>query len=171
MPFSTFTQLSLNVIFAEADFVIPSGYAELPWKTMNIKYKINEPITTDQFISLLESSTLGQRRPIDDKACMQGMISNSNLIVSAWDNGILIGIARSLTDFHYACYLSDLAVSKKYQKAGIGKQLQILTQRQLGPRCNLILVAAPAANSYYDHLGYKNNKRCWILERDSSIRS
>jgi len=138
---------------------------------MSIKYKINEPITTEQFIELLESSTLGERRPIEDKVCMKGMISNSNLIVSAWDNGELIGIARSVTDFHYACYLSDLAVSKKYQKAGIGKQLQILTQKQLGPKCKLILIAAPAANSYYEHIGYNNNQRCWVLERKSRISS
>lgn len=138
---------------------------------MSIEYKINAPITVAQFISLLKSSSLGERRPVDDRACMQGMISNSNLTVSAWDNTELIGIARSMTDFHYACYLSDLAVSKKYQKAGIGKQLQILTQKQLGPKCSLILIAAPAANSYYAQIGYTHNQRCWVLEPDSSIRS
>ena len=98
---------------------------------MNIEYKINEIITTDQFIDLLKSSTLGERRPIEDRECMAGIVSNSNLTVSAWHNGKLIGIARSVTDFHYACYLSDLAVSKEHQKSGIGKQLQILTQEQL----------------------------------------
>jgi GNAT superfamily N-acetyltransferase len=138
---------------------------------MGIKYKINESITLEQFIELLKSSTLGERRPINDRVCLEGMISNSNLIVSAWDNGELIGIARSITDFHYACYLSDLAVSKKYQNAGIGKQLQILTQKQLGHRCKLILIAAPAANSYYEHIGYSNNQRCWVLDRESRIGS
>ena len=97
------------------------------------------------------------------------MISNSNLIISAWENDNLIGIARSVTDFHYACYLSDLAVSKSYQKKGIGKQLQIMTQEQLGPKCKIILIAAPAANEYYEHLGFTNNPRCWMLERNASI--
>ncbi|WP_345878608.1 GNAT family N-acetyltransferase [Shewanella algae] len=115
---------------------------------MSIEYKINEPITTDQFIELLANSTLGERRPINDRECMEGMISNSNLTVSAWHNGSLVGIARSVTDFHYACYLSDLAVSKEHQKSGIGKQLQILTQEQLGPKCKLILIAAPAKNGH-----------------------
>jgi ribosomal protein S18 acetylase RimI-like enzyme len=136
---------------------------------MSIKYKINHPISTDQFVSLLADSTLGERRPIQDRECMEGMISNSNLIVSAWDSGTLVGISRCMTDFHYACYLSDLAVSKKYQKMGIGKQLQILTQEQLGPRCKLILIAAPAANQYYEHIGFSNNSRCWVLERDENI--
>mgnify|MGYP000448145004 FL=1 len=138
---------------------------------MSIEYKINHPISADQFISLLADSTLGERRPIQDLECMAGMISNSNLTVSAWDSEKLVGISRCMTDFHYACYLSDLAVSEKYQKLGIGKQLQILTQDQLGPRCKLILIAAPAANSYYEHIGFSNNPRCWVLERDASIHS
>jgi GNAT superfamily N-acetyltransferase len=140
-------------------------------ENMNIEYKINEPVTGKQFITLLEASTLGERRPIEDHDCMEGMIANSNLTVSAWHNGNLVGIARSVTDFHYACYLSDLAVSKEYQKSGIGKHLQMITQQQLGSKCKLILIAAPAANQYYEHLGFTNNRRCWVLPRESSISS
>jgi GNAT superfamily N-acetyltransferase len=136
---------------------------------MSIEYKVNEPITADQFIALLEASTLAERRPIEDKECMEGVIANSNLTVSAWKNGELIGIARSVTDFHYACYLSDLAVCETHQKSGIGKKLQILTQQQLGPKCKLILLAAPAANAYYEHIGFNHNPRCWVLDRESSI--
>ena len=138
---------------------------------MGIEYKINHSISAAQFIALLADSTLGERRPIEDRECMEGMISNSNLTVSAWDSGKLVGIARCMTDFHYACYLSDLAVSKQHQKLGIGKQLQILTQEQLGPRCKLILIAAPAANAYYEHIGFSNNPRCWVLDRSVEIKS
>lgn len=95
---------------------------------MNIEYKINIPLTADQFIDLLVRSTLGERRAIDDRVCMEGMVANSNLMVTAWEQGTLVGIARSMTDFHYACYLSDLAVAKSHQKMGIGKQLQSITQ-------------------------------------------
>ncbi|MEQ3697155.1 MAG: GNAT family N-acetyltransferase [Pseudomonadales bacterium] len=136
---------------------------------MSIEYKINEPITSDQFVELLRDSTLGARRPLEDRKCIDGMLSNSNLIVSAWNNGKLVGIARSVTDFHYACYLSDLAVDQKQQRSGIGKQLQILTQEQLGPRCKLILISAPAANQYYEHIGFSHNTRCWVLDRDVNI--
>lgn len=138
---------------------------------MNIDYRINASITTDQFIELLDNSMLGERRPVDDRVCMEGMVSNSNLAVTAWDDEKLVGIARSLTDFHYACYLSDLAVSQDYQTVGIGKRLQILTQEQLGPRCKLILIAAPTANAYYEALGFTHNHRCWVLEREASICS
>ncbi|MDT0593224.1 GNAT family N-acetyltransferase [Glaciecola petra] len=138
---------------------------------MSIEYKINKKITSAQFITLLKSSTLAERRPVDDHDCIDGMLANSNLLISAWDNKQLVGIARSITDFHYACYLSDLAVHVDYQKAGIGKELQITTQAQLGSKCKLILIAAPNANKYYEHIGFTNNKRCWVLERGSRIGS
>lgn len=136
---------------------------------MSIEYRINESISVEQFRDLLVKSTLGERRPIDDTVCLSGMLSNSNLIITAWDCDRLVGIARSITDFHYACYLSDLAIDQEFQKCGIGKQLQILTQAQLKERCKLILISAPAANDYYEKIGYSNNPRCWVLERSGEI--
>jgi len=76
-----------------------------------------------------------------------------------------------MTDFFYACYLSDLAVCQTRQQSGIGKQLQLITREQLGPRCKLILIAAPAATTYYEHLGFTNSPRCWVLDLDSPIRT
>ena len=136
---------------------------------MEIKYRINESISADQFIELLKESTLSERRPVDDYPCMKGMVENSNLMVTAWDEDKLVGVARSVTDFHFACYLSDLAVHEKYQKLGIGKELQVLTQKQLGSNCKLILIAAPSANSYYGHIGFTNNPSCWVLDRNEEI--
>lgn len=134
-----------------------------------MEYEVNVSVSVDQFIDLLDRSTLGERRPTHDRTCMAGMINNSNLTVTAWESGRLVGIARSVTDFHYACYLSDLAVCKSVQKSGIGKQLQIITQRQLGPKCKLILIAAPDANEYYEHIGFTNHPRCWVLGPDAHI--
>ena len=137
---------------------------------MSIQYKKNQQITLEQFIELLEHSTLGQRRPIHDKTCLQGMLDPANLIISAWDEDKLVGIARCMTDFHYACYLSDLAVDEAYQNQGIGKQLQIRVQQALNEHCKLILISAPAANSYYEHIGFTRNERCWVLQRSESIK-
>jgi GNAT superfamily N-acetyltransferase len=136
---------------------------------MDISYHINRLISPEDFVELLKESTLAERRPIEDTQCMEGMVNNSNLIVTAWHGEKLVGIARCLTDFYYGCYLSDLAVHKSYQNQGIGKQLQVITQKQLGDKCNLILVAAPAADSYYQHIGFTNNQRCWILGRDEKV--
>lgn len=134
-----------------------------------MEYKINLPISAQQFVALLEKSTLSERRPVEDMTCMAGMVGNSNLLVTAWQGENLVGIARSMTDFHYACYLSDLAVDRQFQRKGIGRKLISVTREQLGPKCKLILVAAPSANSYYEQLGFTANPRCWVLERDTAI--
>jgi predicted N-acetyltransferase YhbS len=136
---------------------------------MNIRYLVGESITVDEFIDVLNRSTLGERRPIDDRECMEGMIENANLLVTARDEQKLVGVSRSLTDFHYACYLSDLAVDLDYQKEGIGKQLIALTQEQLGPHCKIILLAAPAAVNYYPHIGFEHHPQAWILSRDVTL--
>ena len=134
---------------------------------MSLIYKINAPVTPEEFARLLRSSGLSERRPLEDDSCIAGMINNSNLLISAWQKDHLVGIARSMTDFHYACYLSDLAVDGNLQKQGIGKKLIEMTTSQLGERCKLILLAAPAANEYYRALGFDEHPRCWVLDQKS----
>lgn len=136
-----------------------------------IDYRLNETITADQFIHLLNKTSLGVRRPLENRECVEGMLNNSNLCITAWLEGKLIGIARSMTDFHYSCYLSDLAVHEDHQQQGIGKQLIAKTQQQLGPECKLILLAAPAASEYYQPLGFDFTPRCWVLEPDVKVTS
>ena len=132
-------------------------------ESMVVEYKVNYVISPEQFIDVLSRSTLAERRPVDDLECIEGMLRHANLTVTAWDVDKLIGIARSVTDFHYACYLSDLAVDAAYQRAGIGRDLIQRTQLELGPRCKIRLISAPAAVDYYPKLGFVRNQQCWEL--------
>ena len=134
-----------------------------------IRFTTNEPISAESFRDILLHSTLGERRPVDDLDCLAGMIEHSNLIVTAWNSQSLVGIARSVTDFHYCCYLSDLAVDLAYQRQGIGRQLIQITQNALGPRCKIILLSAPAATNYYSHLGFERHDQAWVLARTKRI--
>lgn len=134
-----------------------------------IRYATDEPITPEQFRDILVRSTLSERRPVDDPECLAGMVAHGNLLVTAWDGGRLVGVSRSVTDFHYACYLSDLAVDRDYQKRGIGRELMRLTQKACGPRCNVILLAAPAAREYYGHVGFDRHDSAWVLPPDRTL--
>lgn len=137
---------------------------------MTIEYKVNEPITTEQFVGLLIASGLSARRPVADQVNMAGRLAHGTLLVTAWDGDRLVGVARSITDFHACCYLADLAVDEDYQRQGVGRSLQALTQEQLGPQCDLLLLAAPAADAYYGHVGFTRHERCWILGRHQRIK-
>ena len=126
-----------------------------------IHYKINEPISVKQFIELLNKTTLGSRRPLDDKARVAMMLHHTDLLVTAWDKEQLVGVARSVTDFAYCCYLSDLAVDEQYQKQGIGQQLIKYTKQALHPQAKIVLLAAPQAVEYYPHIGFTQHMSAW----------
>ncbi len=133
---------------------------------MNVTYEASRRITEAEFIDVLKRSTLAERRPVDDPACISAMLRHSNLLCSAWDGAKLVGVARSLTDFEYCCYLSDLAVDQDYQRLGVGRKLIALTKAQLGRKANLILLAAPKAEGYYPRLGFAPHRSAWILPPD-----
>ena len=98
-----------------------------------ISYRIGNDLDLDAVIDLYRASTLGLRRPVDDRGRMERMVRNANLVITAWDENLLVGISRSLTDFSYATYLSDLAVRVSHQRQGIGKELMRRTQRASAP--------------------------------------
>ncbi len=90
------------------------------------------------------------------------MVQNANLIVTARHDNRLVGVARSVTDFAFATYLSDLAVHRDYQKQGIGKEL-IRQTKLAAPQAKVILLAAPAAIGYYPHIGMTQYEFCYWL--------
>ena len=132
---------------------------------LNIEYKLNKNITPIQFIKVLKNSTLGQRRPIDDIECINGMLENADIIVTAEHNDKIIGIARAVTDFNYCCYLSDLAVDSQYQKKGIGKKLIAKVQEHLNDKCKIILLSAPDAAQYYPKIGFTQHNSAWTIAK------
>ena len=131
--------------------------------TMQIQYEYSRSINRDNFIDLLKRSTLSERRPVDSSACIDAMLKHGNLLCTAWDGEKLVGVARSVTDFEYCCYLSDLAVDLAYQHQGIGKELIRLTQSRLGERAKIILLAAPKATGYYPNIGFERHDSAWII--------
>ena len=137
---------------------------------MSIQYEFSRVISEDEFVDLLTRSTLAERRPVDDPRCINAMIKHANLLCTAWDGGKLIGVARSVTDFEYCCYLSDLAVDEAYQRKGIGRELIRLTQSRLGNRAKMILLAAPKAEGYYPRIGFDAHRSAWILPATKKLK-
>lgn len=129
-------------------------------------YQQEPGLTADEFISVLQRSTLAERRPIDDRERIESMLRQADLILTARNQDrLLVGVARSLSDFCYATYLSDLAVDQAYQGRGIGRELIRQTRFAGGEQAMLILLAAPKARSYYPHIGMQPHDSCWIIER------
>jgi predicted N-acetyltransferase YhbS len=129
-----------------------------------IDYQLEPELSADEFIDVLIRSTLGERRPIDDRERIDLMLRNADLIVTARSNGRLVGVSRAITDFVYCTYLSDLAVDGTCQKQGIGRELIERTHQAAGLKTRLILIAAPKARSYYPHIGMVPHDSCWVRD-------
>ena len=129
----------------------------------NIRYEYGNDFDLDQIIELYQASTLGERRPIDDRQIVADMMRHANLVVTAWDGDLLVGISRTLTDFSCTGYLADLAVRQSHQKLGIGVQMIQKTREKMGPRSHLVLLSAPKAVGYYPHVGFIHHNSAWAL--------
>ena len=116
---------------------------------MTIVYAREAHLGADEYIDVVAKS--GLNRPIEDRDRVERMLAHANLIVTARQDGRLVGFARSLTDFCFCCYLSDLAVDKACQGQGIGKRLIEETRAAAGgPSTTTLLLSAPTAMSFYE---------------------
>jgi ribosomal protein S18 acetylase RimI-like enzyme len=131
--------------------------------TSSIIYKIGYIPPVIDIIEVYTSS--GLNRPVSDKERIAEMYKHSNLVVTAFNNNKLIGISRSLTDFCYCCYLSDLAIHKDYQQAGIGKKLIDITKERIGLKTALILLSAPNAMEFYQKVGFEKIENGFVVKR------
>ena len=134
-----------------------------------IDYRQDVRPDLEQALELYRASTLAERRPVDDRARFAAMLENANLIVTAWDGELLVGISRCVTDFSWTTYLADLAVRVSHQRSGIGKELIRRTQAA-APDAKLLLLAAPAAEKYYPHIGFEHFPQAWMLRTADDLR-
>ena len=118
-----------------------------------------------EYAALVRSA--GLDRPVDDPPRMAAILAGSNLVVTARDGaGRLLGAARSVTDFAWCCYLSDLCVEKGRQRGGIGRLLLAETKRVVGPGCMVLLLSTPSTMGYYPRLGMERVPNAFLVRRD-----
>lgn len=131
---------------------------------MTIRYSVEQGLGRDDFIDVLQRSGLAERRPVDDEACIDGMLANANLVITARDSAAddrLVGVSRCVTDFTYCCYCSDLAVDRNYQGQGIGSGLIDASRAALGPKCSFFLISAPQAVAFYERINMPRIERAF----------
>lgn len=135
-----------------------------------MKFDMEPELSPAEFIDVLRRSTLAERRPVDHVDQIAKMLRGADLVVTARDAvGTLVGVSRAITDFAYCTYLSDLAVDAAFQGRGIGRELIRLTHEKAGLKTRLILLAAPAAASYYPHVGMERHDSCWMIPPQNGL--
>lgn len=133
-------------------------------------FAVEPSLSSEEFIDVLLRSTLAERRPVDEPDRVAMMLSGADLVVTArHHDGRLVGVARAITDFAYCTYLSDLAVDVSVQGQGIGRELIRQIHEHAGLDTRLILLAAPAAQTYYPHIGMDKHDSCWMIAPRAAI--
>ncbi|VFU11091.1 GNAT family N-acetyltransferase [Methylocella tundrae] len=133
---------------------------------MAIEYAVVESLDLETFLTVLRNSGLAERRPVADQSRIRRMLENANLIVVARDGDNVVGVARSITDFSYCCYLSDLAVDRSHQGRGIGKRLIEETRKAAGPEAMCLLLSSPDAMAFYKAIGMPQPENAFLYKRE-----
>ena len=131
---------------------------------MNTIYAREDDLGADEYIDVVAKS--GLNRPIGDRPLIEQMLKQANLILTARQDGKLVGFARSLTDFCFCCYLSDLAVDKACQGQGIGRRLIEETRAAAGgAQTTTLLLSAPTAMTFYEGIEMPQADNCFLYRR------
>jgi GNAT superfamily N-acetyltransferase len=130
--------------------------------TWIIKRESGADLDLHDILEVYRSSGLGERRPIADTERMAAMVKNANLILTCRIDGQLVAIARSISDFSYVTFLSDIAVSRAHQRSGIGRALIEATRKE-APQAQIVLLSAPAATGFYPRIGFSRHDSAWVL--------
>ena len=132
---------------------------------MEINYRNGFLPQPEQVVRLYENA--GLPRPTNDIQRIKKMYDNSNLVITAWDGDILVGVSRCITDWAWSTYLADLAVLREYSKLGIGKKLIELTKKEAGEQSMLLLLSVPTAMDYYPKVGFTKQESSFIIHREN----
>ena len=123
-------------------------------------------LTAEEYIACVGQSALGAARPLGNTERVQAMLDNSNLVITARDeNGRLVGLSRSITDWNWNCYCADMAVVESSQGQGIGKTLMDKASEILGPGVSIIVLALPGAEGFYSKLGLTHTDAGFYRDR------
>lgn len=130
---------------------------------MNITYKSIKDLPNQQLYKLFVSVGWA-----DKSTTTQAMIDNFNkpfinstIVFSAWDNDLLVGCVRVLSDKMFRSVIYDLAVLPEYQGKGIGKEL-VKKCREQYPNSEWLVGTTVERASFYENLGFDKSKDMFL---------
>ena len=97
------------------------------------------------------------------------MFQHSSQIITAWNEKVLVGVSRNITDWIWICYFANLAVRHEYKKFEIGKKLIELTKEKVGEQSMVLLLSAPTAMKYYPKAGFTKQESSFIMNLKSNL--
>ena len=132
---------------------------------MTIVYAREGELPVSDYVAVLGETTMRGKRPLANTERIGRMIAGANLIVTAREDGTILGLARCITDFVWIAYCAELAVRESAQKRGIGAGLVAKAREVLGPGVGLVLISEPDAIGFYGRIGMERIDRAFFHDR------
>ena len=119
-----------------------------------IEYSLEKTVNYDGLMQLFNQA--GWSDKTSDLDRLQLMVENSQIVVTAWDEGRMIGFARCVTDYVFNGQINNVIVDQGYRGRGIGKGLisRILNNSK---KVTYILRGDPDNIKFYKQMGFKDS--------------
>ena len=132
---------------------------------MSIVYAQEQSLSVEDYVAVLGETTMREKRPLANHARIAEMLAGANFIVTARDDGVIVGLARCITDFAWIAYCAELAVKESAQGRGVGAGIIKSAKDILGPRLGLTLISEPGAVGFYQRIGMEQIDTAFFLTR------
>lgn len=127
-----------------------------------IKYSIGKEVDYNRLIVLFNQ--VGWNDKTQDINRLHSMVENSQIVVTAWDDEIMIGFARCTTDYVFNGQLNNVVVDESYRGKGVGKAL-INNILDLNKEVTFVLRGDIENEGFYKNLGFENCELSLVYKR------
>lgn len=127
-----------------------------------ISYNTEKKVDYDRLITLFNQ--VGWNDKTKDIDRLKAMVENSQIVITAWDEEIMIGFARCTTDYVFNGQINNVVVDLKYRRKGIGKVLinKILNSSR---QVTYILRGSITNEEFYRSLGFADGPISLVYKR------
>ncbi|MFZ5967078.1 MAG: GNAT family N-acetyltransferase [Bacillota bacterium] len=127
-----------------------------------ITYNTDKKVDYDKLITLFNQT--GWNDKTRDMNRLKAMVENSQIVVTAWDEEIMVGFARCTTDFVFNGQINNVVVDSKYRRKGIGKVLinKILNSSK---QVTYMLRGSIKNEGFYRALGFEDGPISLVYKR------
>lgn len=119
-----------------------------------MEFKTEKNLAVDQLVKLYDS--VGWLAYTKEPQRLVQAVAQSLAVISAWQEGQLIGLVRAVGDGETILYIQDLLVQPQWQNRGVGSQLmaRLLAEYPEVRQKVLLTEDAPDVRHFYEKWGF-----------------
>ena len=133
---------------------------------MSIDIRTDDDIELDEVLAIYRANEWSSA---DKPERLMAALRNSETLVTARKDGVLVGLANAISDGHLVVYFPHVLVHPEYQGEGIGKKIMKVLMEKYEDFHQKSLVSDFDAVAFYQRLGFTRSGTMvpmWIYHGD-----